>query len=55
MTDVHMQELPEGVAATVDAINRELRKKPKKAKRQRLSENLLPNATKSSSVENVYR
>jgi len=26
-----MQELPEGVAATVNAINRELRKTPKKA------------------------
>jgi hypothetical protein len=50
-----MQELPEGVAATVDAINRELRKKPKKSKRQKLSENLLPNATKSSSMENTGR
>jgi hypothetical protein len=40
-TDVYMQELPEGVAATVDAISRELRKKPKKSKRQKLSENLL--------------
>lgn len=54
-TDVYMQELPEGVAATVNAINRELRKKPKKSKRQKLSENLLPNATKSSNTENVGR
>ena len=54
-TDVYMQELPEGVAATVNAINRELRKKPNKSKRQKLSENLLPNATKSSSMENTGR
>jgi integrase len=52
-TDVYMQELPEGVAATVDAINRELRKKTKKAvKAVRVAENLLPNATKSATTEN---
>ena len=54
-TDVYMQELPRGVAATGNAINRELRKKAKKPKRQKLSENLLPNATKSSSMENAGR
>jgi len=41
-----LQGLPEGVVETVDAINRELKKKPKKSKRQKLSENLLPNAIK---------
>jgi integrase len=52
-TDVYMQELPEGVAATVDAINRELRKKTKKAvKAARVAGNLLPNATKSATTEN---
>jgi hypothetical protein len=43
-TDVYMQELPEGVAATVNAINIELRKEPKKAQQKKLSKNLLPNA-----------
>jgi hypothetical protein len=47
-TDVYMQELPEGVAATVNAINSELRKKPKKA----AEKNLLPNATKSEPMNN---
>ena len=50
-TDVYMQELPEGVAATVNAIDRGLKKRPKKSKRQKVSEKLLPNATKSSSME----
>jgi integrase len=54
-TDVYMQELPKGVAATVNAINRELRKKPNKSKRRKLSQDLLPNATKSSSMENTGR
>ncbi len=68
-TDVYMQELPEGVAATVNEINRELRREPKikkskLAKRsgnllpktsqlEEVSANLLPNATKSSSSKNV--
>jgi hypothetical protein len=52
LTCVYMQELPEGVAETVNAINRELRKKPKKSKATRVAENLLPNATKSATTEN---
>jgi integrase len=50
-TDVYMQELPEGVAATVNAISHELRKKPKKApKRVKVVGNLLPIATKSKTT-----
>lgn len=43
-TDVYMQELPEGVAATVNEINRELRKEPKMklAKLAKRSRSLLP-------------
>ncbi len=52
--DVHA-EAPEGVAATVDAINRELRKKLKKSKRQELADNLLADATKAGSNENADR
>jgi integrase len=51
-TDVYMQELPEGVAETVNAINRELRKKAKKSKEAKVAGNLLPNATKSESMNN---
>ena len=53
--DVYMQEMPEGMAETVDAINRELRKKEKHRKTQKpikIAGNLLPNATKSANTEN---
>jgi integrase len=54
-TDVYMQEMPEGVAETVDAINRELRKKEKNRRTQKpikVAGNLPPNATKSATTEN---
>jgi integrase len=54
-TDVYMQEIPAGIEATVNAINRELRKKPKASKAVKLFGNLLPNATKSGSMENADR
>ena len=46
-TDVHMQEIPERVQATVNAINTELRVKPEKIHADlKCFGNLLPNATK---------
>jgi integrase len=50
-TDVYMQEIPESVRATLEAINRELRLRPrmrskKKSRSEKGFENLLPNATK---------
>jgi hypothetical protein len=51
-TDGCLQELPEGGAATVNAINCEFGKKLKKAPQKRLSKNLLPNVTRSESMDN---
>ena len=46
-TDVYMQEIPESVHATINAIHAELRVKPKEIRRQtKCFSNLLPNATK---------
>lgn len=44
-TDVYMQEIPRSVRATVEAINKELRKKARGQKQN--SRDLLPNATNS--------
>jgi hypothetical protein len=47
MTDVYMQEIPENVEATINAINAELRVKREHVQhRIPLPENSLPNATK---------
>jgi integrase len=46
-TDVYMQEIPESVRATVDAIGRELRSKSKPGKSGKKIANLRPNAPKS--------
>ena len=43
-TDVYMQEIPESVRATVEAVNKELRKKPKRGKSGKRVANLRPNA-----------
>ena len=50
-TDVYMQEIPEGVEATVDSISQELRRKVRGKRRkkegsEKFATNLLPNATK---------
>jgi hypothetical protein len=51
MTDVYMQEIPEGVEATVDSISLALRRKvrgkrSKKEGSKKFATNLVPNATK---------
>jgi integrase len=45
-TDVYMQEIPESVRATVEAVSKELRKKPKRGKSSKRVVNLRPNAPK---------
>ncbi|MGH9633759.1 MAG: hypothetical protein ACRD72_02875, partial [Candidatus Angelobacter sp.] len=45
-TDVYMNEIPESVRATVGAVSRELRKKPKQGKSSKRVVNLRPNAPK---------
>ena len=57
-TDVYMQEIPEGVQATVDSINQELRKKVRvkrdgKEGAKKFATNLLPNATKPEPAMSV--
>lgn len=57
-TDVYMQEIPEGVQATVDSINQELRKKVRvkrdgKEGSEKFATNLLPNATKPERTASV--
>jgi integrase len=47
ITDIYMQEIPDSVRATVNAINAELRSKRNSGRVSvKLSRNLLPNATK---------
>jgi integrase len=45
-TDVYMQEIPESVRATVEAVSKELRKKPKLRKAGKKVVSLRPNAPK---------
>jgi integrase len=46
-TDVYMQEIPDSVRATVDAISVELRKKTRSSRKESQTfDDLLPNATK---------
>jgi integrase len=53
-TDIYMQEIPDSVRATVNAINAELRSKRKfRRGSAKLSGNLLPNATKPEGVVSV--
>lgn len=53
-TDVYMQEIPDSVRATVNAINAELRSKPNNRRvGRKLSGNLLPNATKPEGAVSV--
>ncbi len=53
-TDVYMQELPEGVAADGECNQQASSERSPKRRRQqkKLSRNLLPNATKSESMNN---
>jgi integrase len=53
-TDIYMQEIPDSVRATVNAINAELRSKPNSRRVSRkLSGILLPNATKPEGAVSV--
>ncbi|HEY3767135.1 MAG TPA: tyrosine-type recombinase/integrase [Candidatus Angelobacter sp.] len=52
-TDVYMQEIPESVRATIDAVSRELRRKPKQRKPSKRNVNLRPNAPKLKRRETV--
>ena|SRR5215831_726276 len=53
-TDVYMQEIPNSVRATVNAINAELRSKPNSRRvSTKISGNLLPNATKRQRAMSV--
>jgi hypothetical protein len=54
-TDVYMQEIPESVQATVNAINAELRVKPEEIHTltENVFGNLLPNATNRSVGKSV--
>jgi hypothetical protein len=53
-TDVYMQEIPDSVRATANAINAELRSKPNsRTVSRKLSGNLLPNATKPERAVSV--
>ena len=52
-TDVYMQEIPENVRATVEAVNKELRKKPKRAESSKRVVNLRPNAPKLKDAVSV--
>ena len=52
-TDVYMQEIPESVRATVEAVNKELRKKPKRAESSKRVVNLRPNAPKLKDAVSV--
>ena len=53
-TDIYMQEIPDSVRATVNAINAELRSKRKfRRGSAKLSGNLLPNATKLEGAVSV--
>jgi hypothetical protein len=53
-TDIYMQEIPDSVRATVNAINAELRSKRKfRRGSAKLSGNLLPNATKPAVAVSV--
>ena len=52
-TDVYMQEIPASVQATVEAISRELRQKPKRGKSDKMIVNLRPNAPKPERAMSV--
>lgn len=52
-TDVYMQEIPESVRATVEAVSKELIKKPKRGKSRKRIVNLRPNAPKLEEGKSV--